>query len=56
MVVELKQVNPGNMALLDPEQVASITQEIEANYGMMDYDLYIHHLMAQAKIEKNKRF
>jgi len=56
VVVELKQVNPGNMALLDPEQVASITQEIEANYGMMDYDLYIHHLMAQAKIEKNKRF
>jgi peptidyl-prolyl cis-trans isomerase D len=56
VVVELKQVNPGNISLLDPEQVASITQEIEANLGMMDYDLYIHQLMAKAKIEKNKRF
>jgi peptidyl-prolyl cis-trans isomerase D len=56
VVVELKQVNPGNIGLLDPEQVASITQEIEANLGMMDYDLYIHQLMSQAKIEKNKRF
>ncbi len=52
VVVELKQVHPGDINLLDPEQVASITQQIEANYGMMDYDLYIHHLMSQAKIEK----
>jgi peptidyl-prolyl cis-trans isomerase D len=51
-VVELKQVHPGDINLLDPEQVSSITQQIEANYGMMDYDLYIHHLMSQAKIEK----
>lgn len=52
VVVELKQVNPGDIRLLDSEQVASITQQIEANYGMMDYDLYIHHLMSNAKISK----
>ena len=52
VVVELKQINPGDIRLLDPEQVASITQQIEANYGMMDYDLYIHHLMSNAKISK----
>ena len=54
VVVELKQVHPGDIRLLDPEQVASITQQIEANYGMMDYDLYIHHLMSKAKVSKTK--
>lgn len=52
VVVELKQIHPGDIRLLDPEQVASITQQIEANYGMIDYDLYIHHLMDNAKIQK----
>jgi peptidyl-prolyl cis-trans isomerase D len=52
VVVELKQIHPGDIRLLDPEQVSSITQQIEANYGMMDYDLYIHHLMSSAKVEK----
>jgi peptidyl-prolyl cis-trans isomerase D len=55
VVVELKQVHPGDIALLDPEQIASITQQIESNYGMMDYDLFIHHVMNQAKIEKKDK-
>lgn len=53
VVVELKQVHPGDISLLDPEQVASITQQIEANYGMMDYDLYVHHIMQNAKIKRH---
>jgi peptidyl-prolyl cis-trans isomerase D len=52
-VVELKQIHPGDINLLDPEQVSSITQEIETNYGMMDYDLFIHHIMGDAKIERH---
>lgn len=53
VVVELKQVHPGDISLLDPEQVASITQQIEANYGMMDYDLYVHQMMQKAKIKRH---
>ena len=53
VVVELKQVHPGDISLLDPEQIASITQQIEANYGMMDYDLYVHHIMDKAKITRH---
>ena len=53
VVVELKQVHPGDISLLDPEQIASITQQIEANYGMMDYDLYVHHIMDKAKIVRH---
>jgi peptidyl-prolyl cis-trans isomerase D len=54
VVVELKQIHPGDMSLLDPEQVASITQQIEANYGMMDYDLYVHQMMQKAKIKRHQ--
>ena len=53
VVVELKQVHPGDISLLDPEQIASITQQIEANYGMMDYDLYVHHIMDKAKVVRH---
>lgn len=53
VVVELKQVHPGDMNLLDPEQIASITQQIEANYGMMDYDLYVHHITDQASVVRH---
>ncbi len=52
-VVALKNVNDGVLSELDKEQQESLTQQIEASFGMMDYDLYIHHLVSQAKIEKN---
>ena len=52
VVVELNQINPGNMSLLDPEQISSITQQLESHFGMMDYDLFIHHKMSHAKIKK----
>ncbi len=50
VVVHLKNIHDGKLELLDKEQVASITQQIEANYGLMDYDLYINGLMKQATI------
>jgi peptidyl-prolyl cis-trans isomerase D len=53
VIVELKKLNDGQLALLDKEQLASITQQIEANYGMMDYDLYVSNLMSKAKIVKH---
>lgn len=53
VIVRLKKINDGHLNVLDKEQVASITQQIEANYGMMDYDLYISGLMAKAQIVKH---
>lgn len=51
-IVKLKEVNEGSLAALDKEQQASIAQQIEASFGMMDYDLYIHDLVKNAKVEK----
>jgi peptidyl-prolyl cis-trans isomerase D len=53
VIVHLKKINDGQINKLDKEQVASIAQQIEANYGMMDYDLYVSHLMSKAKIKKH---
>lgn len=50
VVVRLKQINDGNLSSLDKEQQDSLTQQIEANYGMMDYDLYEKSLINQAKV------
>ncbi len=52
-VVHLKQINDGQMESVDKEQIASITQQIEASYGLMDYNLYMNSLMNQAKIIKH---
>jgi len=53
VIVRLKKINDGHLNPLDKEQVASITQQIEANYGMMDYDLYVNSLMSKAQIVKH---
>ncbi|AHE66446.1 SurA N-terminal domain-containing protein [Legionella oakridgensis] len=50
VIVRLKKINDGELQRLDKEQIASITQQLEANYGMMDYDLYINGLVSNAKI------
>jgi peptidyl-prolyl cis-trans isomerase D len=52
-LVQLKSINPGKLENLDKEHQASIAQQIEASYGMMDYDLYLNQLIKQAKIEKH---
>lgn len=50
VVVRLKKINDGQMSNMDNEQVASITQQIEANFGVMDYDLYVRNLLTKAAI------
>ncbi|KTD75260.1 SurA N-terminal domain-containing protein [Legionella waltersii] len=50
VVVRLKKINDGNLESLDEEQKDSLVQQIEASYGMMDYDLYIKNLLNNAKI------
>lgn len=49
-VVKLKQINDGKLSDLDREQQDSLIQQIEASYGMMDYDLYVKGLMSRAQI------
>lgn len=53
VIVSLNAINNGVLATLDKEQVSSITQQIEANYGVMDYELYINGLMGNAKIVRH---
>lgn len=53
VMVRLKKINDGELQSLDKEQVRSITQQIEASYGMMDYDLYVGDLMSKATVVKH---
>lgn len=50
VIVQLKEINDGQLESLDKEQQASLAQQIETNYGLMDYDLYINNLVTKAKI------
>lgn len=52
VIVRLKKINQGQLDPADKEQLASISQQLETNYGMLDYDLYINSLLKQAKIVK----
>lgn len=53
VVVRLKHINDGKLSALDKEQRDSLVQQIEANYGMMDYDLYVNSLINQAQIVRH---
>ena len=53
VIVSLTGISDGNVAALDKEQVSSITQQIEANYGVMDYELYVNGLMSHANIVRH---
>ncbi|MCH9756444.1 MAG: SurA N-terminal domain-containing protein [Gammaproteobacteria bacterium] len=53
VVVELKQTIDGKLSSLDPEQLASISQQIGSNYGAIDYDLYVNQLLEQSKIVRH---
>lgn len=53
VVVKLKNINEGKLDALDEEQKNSLIQQIEASYGMMDYDLYVNSLVHNAKIVRN---
>lgn len=53
VIVSLKSINNGTLESLDKEHINSITQQIEANYGVMDYELYVAALMSKADIVKH---
>lgn len=53
VVVALKHIHDGSLMDKDEEQRNSLIQQIEASYGMMDYDLYVNSLMKRAHITKN---
>ncbi len=53
VVVELKEIVDGKVSMLDAEQLASISQQIGANYGAIDYDLYVNQLLDQSKIVRH---
>ncbi|MBA3536236.1 MAG: SurA N-terminal domain-containing protein [Tatlockia sp.] len=54
VIVRLNKINDGDLKALDKEQQASLEQQIESSYGVMDYDLYINNLISKAKIEKHQ--
>jgi len=53
VVVELNGIVNGKLSSLDNEQIESISQQIGANYGTVDYDLYTSNLLEQAKIVRH---
>ncbi|KTD41027.1 SurA N-terminal domain-containing protein [Legionella parisiensis] len=53
VVVKLKKIHDGKLSTLDREQQDSLIQQIEASYGMMDYDLYVKSLINRAQIVKH---
>lgn len=53
VVVRLKQIYDGKLSTLDREQQDSLIQQIEASYGMMDYDLYVKSLINRAQIVRH---
>ncbi len=52
VIVRLKKINDGKLEGLNKEQQASLEQQIESSYGVMDYDLYINDQISKTKIEK----
>ncbi len=52
-VVKLDTIQDGKLSALDKGQQKSIAQQIEANYGMMVYNLYVNNLVSKAKIERH---
>ncbi|ASQ46813.1 SurA N-terminal domain-containing protein [Legionella clemsonensis] len=53
VIVRLKKISNGQFKLLDKEQQASIAQQIESSYGVMDYDLYVNSLLSKATIDRH---
>lgn len=53
VVVRLKHINNGRLSALDKEHRDSLVQQIESNYGMMDYDLYVNSLVSKAQVVRH---
>jgi len=54
IIVSLDKIRDGDLASMDKEQIASISQQLETSYGLRDYSFYINGLLNQAKIVKNQ--
>lgn len=52
-IVRLKRIIDGKIDALDKEHRDSLVQQIESNYGMVYYDLYVSSLMKKASIVRN---
>jgi peptidyl-prolyl cis-trans isomerase D len=52
-IVRLNQINEGQYKSLDKEQRESITQQIEASLGVMDYDIYVNSMVKKAVVLKH---
>jgi peptidyl-prolyl cis-trans isomerase D len=53
VIIKLQAIHDGELSQLDKEQVNSIAQQIETNYGLMDYEFYMNGLMKKAQIVKH---
>ena len=53
IIVDLRSINPGDFSSLDKEHINSVTQQVQASYGVMDYDLYVASLMSKANIVRH---
>ncbi len=54
VLMNIVAVRKGSFDKLDKEHQASVVQQVETNFGLMDYDLYINSLVKKAKIEQPK--
>ena len=52
-IVDVEHIRMGDYLHVDKEQQASIQKQLEASYGIMDYDLYVNSLVQHAKIERS---
>lgn len=53
VVIKLSKIKQGNLKSVDKEQLASISEQIEASLGRMEYDLYISGLLKTANVVKH---
>jgi peptidyl-prolyl cis-trans isomerase D len=53
-VLKLTHVKPGSVESLDQEEQKMVEDEVEAAFGIIDYNLYVEGLMHKAKIIENK--
>lgn len=52
-IVQLTNIKDGQLSELDEEKKISIAQQLEANYGIMAYDLYVKGLLSKANIVRH---
>jgi peptidyl-prolyl cis-trans isomerase D len=53
LIERLTSIKPGSIAKVNKEQRAAIKQQLENNYGLMDYEFLISGLMKKAEIVKH---